>query len=221
MKRLDITAQELYEIIEKNEVVGRGWYGMVFKLNDSELFKFDYKNFKLSLNNLQFADVCEAIEIAKAANKTLKEVCHIENPNAGIEKLISLQDKIKFTKLTKGLVFVDDVCVGYLLNYHKDMISILDYCKKHTLGDEERKQIIENIKRNAKELFDNGIFPEISVANTLIDPKTNEIQLIDFEDEMTLLRENRPEMLYRSGESQIREIEKFLLDHKKTSERCL
>lgn len=221
MKRLDIDAEKLIDIVNNNEIVGKGFYGIVYKLNDDELFKFKYKEFiqDFAIENgvyqlRKLLDVSHTIRAIKAANKTLRDVCHIENPNEGIEALIALQDKIKLTKLTKGLVFVDDVCVGYLLHYHKNMVNIFDYCKDHTISDNSRKQITENIKKVAKELFDNGIFPGLTAANTLINPKTNEVQLVDFEDEMTLLRESRPEMLYRSGATDIKEIEMFMSKHK-------
>ena len=216
MKRLDIDAEKLLDIINNNEIVGQGFYGIVYKLNDEELFKFQYKDFSrdFSVEAGKWLDISSTIRTIKATNKTLRDVCHIENPNEGIEALIALQDKIKLTKLTKGLVFVDDVCVGYLLHYHKNMVNILDYCKTNTISDNFREQIIDKIKKAAKELFDNGIFPGLTVANTLINPKTNEVQLVDFEDEMTLLRESRPEMLYRSGATDIKEIEMFMSKHK-------
>ena len=166
MKRLDIDAEKLLDIINNNEIVGRGFYGIVYKLNDEELFKFQYKDFSrdFSVEAGKWLDISSTIRTIKTTNKILRDVCHIENPNEGIEALIALQDKIKLTKLTKGLVFVDDVCVGYLLHYHKNMVNILDYCKTNTISDNSRKQITENIKKAAKELFDNGIFPGLTVA---------------------------------------------------------
>lgn len=45
MKILNITPNELSNIIKNKKEVGHGSYGLILKLNDDELFKFNYKDF--------------------------------------------------------------------------------------------------------------------------------------------------------------------------------
>ena len=45
MKILNITPKELSHILKYKKEIGHGSYGIIVKLNNDELFKFNYKDF--------------------------------------------------------------------------------------------------------------------------------------------------------------------------------
>lgn len=186
MEILNLSTKELSNIVNNNETIGCGSYGIIFKLDGNTLFKFKYKDFIE-----EFEKEGRIINLKKLKNvskkiKILKDVYNGEDPTENIKNIIKLQNKIKLTKLTKGLVLVNDFCVGYLLHYHKNMENLYDYLIKNDLSLDVRKNIYNKIEKAVKELYYNNIFVcDLTTRNILFNPKTNEIQLIDFEDAFT------------------------------------
>ncbi len=216
MKRVDLTVEQLRNIVAKNEVVGRGSFGIIYKLNDDTLFKFEYKDYfddfevkdgRVNLKKL--LDISETIENRKKINRELNF-----KPSAEVEKIIKLQDKVHLTKLTQGLVYVNNHCVGYLLYYHKNMVNLFEYIKDNKINDKDKKQILENIKNAIQELCDNNIYmTDLTTHNILINPANNEIQLIDFEDSWTSVREEgAPEYIKNTVKREIKDIHNYIYD---------
>ena len=44
MKEISLRVDELQTICAKNKIIGQGSYGIVYKLDDDTLFKFNYKD---------------------------------------------------------------------------------------------------------------------------------------------------------------------------------
>ena len=139
MDRIDVSLDELADIISNGEIVGRGNIGIVYKLDDSTLFKFKFKKFidcfaiKNNTFNLRdflkeefISEVEDQKTIARilSRDKLTLEEGHIINAN-------KRKDNIKFSKLTKGLVYFGDCCIGYTLHYHKNMLPLYDYLQQH------------------------------------------------------------------------------------------
>ena len=135
MKTITLTVEELINIINTNERIGVGSYGIVVKLYDGYLFKFCYKDFidcfkkdnnriLLKLENAQ--EISGEIECRKNIDKILngvKEPLRVKN----IRLLMSKQKNVKHSTFTQGFVYVNNYCVGYLLKHHKNMVNLHDY----------------------------------------------------------------------------------------------
>lgn len=193
MESLELTVNEVIDIVANNDMVGHGSYGIVYKLDDDTLFKFKYKEFAQNFNVVDNKYQTRQLNDFSPTIKEKKldyELMGVENPNFSIEQLINLQDNIKLTKLTKGLVMVDGYCVGYLLHYHKDMVPLYDYIKNNEVSQETKTTLQENIINAVKELCENKIFKlDLTTKNILVNPNTLEVQIIDFEDEWTKVNE--------------------------------
>lgn len=96
---------------------------------------------------------------------------------------IAKQDKITHTNLPQGLVLVNDLCVGYLLSFNKNMEDLYSYMSSNLPSESFRKRVIENVYISAQELLENGIFHnDLTARNIMVNPKTGDIQIIDTDD---------------------------------------
>ncbi len=192
MKTLNLSSTELSNIINNNEFIGNGSYGLVVKLNDEYLFKFNYKDFidafgvddnRFNLHKL--GDITKIITDRKEVNQIVYG--NTEKTQVKMIKLaISKQKKLQHTTLTQGLVYVDDFCVGYILKNHKDMISLYQYQKENNISFAEIEIILDKIKISMKEMIKNYIYlTDFTTHNILYNPDTQELKIIDFEDSLT------------------------------------
>lgn len=193
MKTLHLSADELSKIINSNTIIGNGSFGLVVKLNDNILLKFNYKDFidaflvennEICLNKL--GNISPIIEKIKNVNQIIYN--DLESDRVKMIKLaIAKQSNIKHSTLTQGLVYVNNFCVGYLLKYHKNMISLFQYLKSSNISKHEKNDILNKIKVSMNELIDNNIYLEdFSTGNILYNPLTKELQIIDFEDSLII-----------------------------------
>lgn len=192
MKNVKLSSKELSNIINNNEHIGHGSYGLVVKLNDEYLFKFNYKDFidafcidnnRFNLNKL--GDISEIIEV----NKRINQIVYGDTETT-IVKMIKLamskQKNLKHTTLTQGLVYVDDFCVGYILKNHKDMITLYQYQKENDISPIEISVILDKIKISMNEMIKNYIYlRDFTTHNILYNLETQQIEIIDFEDSLT------------------------------------
>lgn len=194
MKIIRLTVEELINIINNNEYIGMGSYGLVVKFNSDYLFKFNYKEFiecfktdgnKISLVLENPAKIFKEIEIRKNINKFMngkQEPLRVQN----IKMLMAKQKYVTRTIFTQGLVYINDYCVGYLLKHHKNMINLFDYIKNNSVSIKEQQAILSNIKMAMLELLDNGIYlNDFTMRNMMYNPQTKEVQFIDFEDSLS------------------------------------
>lgn len=192
MKTLKLSSKELSNIINNNEHIGNGSYGLVVKLNDEYLFKFNYKVFidafcidnnRFDLNKL--GDIPEIIEDKKRINQIVYG--DTETSRVKMIKLaMSKQKNLKHTTLTQGLVYVDDFCVGYILKNHKNMITLYQYQEENDISPAEISVILDKIKISMNEMIKNHIYlSDFTTHNILYNPETQQIEIIDFEDSLT------------------------------------
>lgn len=225
MKKLDLSQTELIKIVKENQLIGKGSYGLIFKLNEETLFKFKYKDFiddfKVKNNSIQIRelqDISKTLNRIKETNKNMQKF-GFANQDEEIKKLINAQNNIKRTILTQGIVFVDDVCVGYLLCNHKNMVNLFDYLEKNKASEEDRNQIFKNIKNAVEELNKNNIFMrDLTTKNVMLNPKTKDIQIIDFEDVCTSVREDRPEYLVKEMADELKKIKEYMFSKNNKNE---
>lgn len=192
---LEMTPSEVQTIINGCKHLGNGCFGLVVKLDEDTLFKFNYKDFfdcfevkdrKVQLDKL--GDISKEIEIRKEIADMLYggEPTRIEH----IKKMIARQDNVKLTTLTQGLVYSNGFCVGYVLKNHKNHKELYPYMVSRALvlSQEEKEHIIKQIKTRLDELFENHIYIlDFSLNNMLYDPKTRTVEIIDFEDSLYCL----------------------------------
>lgn len=188
MRELRLTSDQLCRIINTYEKIGKGCYGIIFKITENCLLKFDYNGLSSFCPNItqkesiNIADIKNYITLSKKTPST-KAI----NQNEKIKYLIEKQKKVNLTKLPIGFVYVDGICVGWILKYHKDMISLKNYLKeKEYINKTNLVKIISNIQASMHELIKNHIYQfDIQCGNIMINTKTNKVQLIDFEDTCT------------------------------------
>lgn len=189
MKTLVLTVEQLTDIVEHNQIIGQGGYGILYKLNEDVLFKFNYKDFincfELKENVYNFRKINNIDKEISIRKKVSDFMNRSESPRVEIvKKIISRQKNVKLTHLTQGLVLVNDFCVGYLIKYHKNMVNFFEYGKDNYIDEITMKIIKKSAKEKLTELMENYIYLyDFSVSNILYDPENNNnIELIDFED---------------------------------------
>jgi len=224
MKSLELTQEELRKIVAKSKAIDRGTFGILYKLDDDTLFKFNYKSF---INDFEVVDNKIKIKKLGDISQSLEILKRYENcvngkyiPRRTFE-IINKKDNVKHTELTQGAVFVDDYCVGYLLNYHKDMVNLYKYWKKGNIAKKDRLTVYQSIEEAVNELVENGIYMrDLTMHNIMINPQTNQIQIVDFEDYNTDVRNDNPKYLIREINSQLKEMRELILGKEKIEENC-
>ncbi len=226
MKNIKITVEKLIEIVNNNSNIGMGSYGLIKEINDNYLFKFNYKDFiscfkqegnKITLVLESAEKVSREIEIRKGIDKFMCED-GVPNRIKNLQALIKKQDKVKNTTFTQGFVYVDDYCVGYLLKHHKNMVNLFKYVKENNVTESEQKVILSQIKSNMCELLDNAIYlKDFTMRNMLYNPKTQQVQFIDFEDAMQC-NESKDEFM---ESRMLEQYEKIAKSFEKDNEKSL
>ena len=90
------------------------------------------------------------------------------------------------------------------------MVNLYDYLKENDIKNKEKKIILSNIKDAMVELIKNGIYlKDFTMHNVMFDPKTQDVQIIDFEDAASL-REPNDKNGIKLMESQFNDIKRFL-----------
>ena len=156
---LEMSTDELIDIVANNEIIVQGSYGILYKLDEDTIFKFSYKDFidafelkNNRYNTRKIGDISKIIDMRKEIDLILgnKENPRIDN----IRRMIMRQGEIKLTTLTQGFVRINDYCVGYLLHYHKDMVILFDYYKDKNIDKSKREKILSKIKERLEELLE-------------------------------------------------------------------
>lgn len=187
---LKMSTNELIDIVENNEIVGQGSYGILYKLDEDTVFKFNYKDFidAFELKNNRYnirkiSDISKIIDMRKEIDSILGNK---ENPRIDdIRRMMMKRDKIKLTTLTQGFVLINDYCVGYLLHYHKDMVNLFDYYKDKNIDKSKREKLLFKIKERLEELLENHIYLyDFTVRNILYNPANDNVEIVDFEDSL-------------------------------------
>lgn len=191
-KTLNLSATELSNIINNNEFIGNGSYGLVVKLNDDFLLKFNYKDFinEFEINNnkvnlQKLGDITNRIEDIKQINKIVykdTETARIKMIKLAMKK----QESLKHTTLTQGLVYINDLCIGYILKNHNNMQTLYQYQEENNISSDEIEIILNKIKVSMDKMIKNYIYlDDFTTHNILYNPETQQLELIDFEDSLS------------------------------------
>lgn len=227
MKEIHLEVDDLQSICAQNDVCGQGSYGIVYKLDDKTLFKFNYKDFIecFPMKNNKFdtrclSDISDTIDNRKKIESIVykdKERSIIEN----IRRASKQQRKMKYNTLTKGLVYCNDYCVGYLLHNHKDMVSLYNYVIQNGLTDAEKEIVLKGIQNSVQELMQHNIYHyDLTTRNILLNPQTKEIQIIDFEDQIQV-DDSPDKCAIKKMNQQLHSIELFFDKHLKEVDHTL
>ena len=188
-----ISCKTLYNLINSKEMIASGSESNIYKNSSNSLFKFRAGYFadalgleKENMENLTLDQIELAIQIRHANSNSFQYFKQKEKENE-LKKVIKMDKFLQYSNTPKSLVFVDDICVGYILPYHKDMITLKDYLEADNLQPTQKLQVYLNIEREINELRENYIYhPDLTLGNILVNPKTSETQIIDFEDDIVV-----------------------------------
>lgn len=98
-----------------------------------------------------------------------------------VEKLIREQDKIKLCDFPIGIVTIEGLMAGQVIPFYDGFINIRDYAPKAKMI--ELYQLYFAALKIFKELQENGIiYTDIHSRNLVVNPETNIIKLIDFDE---------------------------------------
>ena len=215
MKEMRIKVDELQSICANNKIVGQGGFGIVYQLDDDMLFKFNYKDFidcfEIKNNSFDFRrlmDISDEIESRKQIEKIVYKGAERQIVQT-IRKAGQKQGSISLTALTQGLVYCNDYCIGYLLKNHKNMVNLYDYLCERGLESSEMTKVLENIGNSVQELMQCNIYHyDLTTRNILMCPENNDIQIIDFEDQIRVYDEPNSNSI-KEMQRQLKEIEEF------------
>lgn len=147
MEVLELSPEELKDVISLGKVIGEGFFGTVFTYRD-RLIKLD--------SNLYFQLRANA---KKFSNHVVREIHpDFSNPSQ-IEELVRRQPNITLTKLPLGIVTIKDTNIspGIIIPYHRD------HDKLETLARDDYKKVLIILRKlldAVKELADNQISQE-------------------------------------------------------------
>ena len=197
-----ISCKGLYNLINNKELIASGSGANLYKYSNNSLFKFRAGYFaetlaldKEDMEDLSLSQIALAIQVKNANSNSFQYFKQKQKEN-DLRKVIKRGKFLRYSKTTNSMVFVDDICVGYILPYHKDMITLKDYLKAEDLQPAQKLQVYQNIERAINELRENFIYhPDLTLGNILVNPDTCETQIIDFEDDVVACDE-----LYLPGE---------------------
>ena len=216
MEKMFLTPEQLVDILANNEYVGRGTTSIIIKLDENNLLKFCYKDFisvlhkknnKFNITNVN--DLIRVLSLHKNVMEIMKQNGIVRQIDL-IEELVGKQPDVKKTSLTQGVVLCNGCMVGYLLKYHKNMVNLYDYLKDNELKNKEKKIVLANIEDAMLELIENGIYlKDFTTHNIMYNPKTQDVQIIDFEDAFSLREPNHKDGI-RIMENQFKDIKDFI-----------
>ena len=147
MEELKMTPKELSRIMYNVDVIGKGYYGVVFEYN-GKLIKMDKKLCNLFEKNL-FKNSDELFK-EYSDDFYFEQFVDLEQ----IEHLSDLQDKIKLTKMPQGVVKMNDMYTGIILTPHYNHIKLNKFPKGNY---KELLLLLRNLLLEVRELEDNGI----------------------------------------------------------------
>lgn len=163
MKTLDLTREEIKNIIKANEINNNsGIFGLCCNFDGNYALKFDlsvlnHKNEEIDLNS-----------------------CYLSQINvAQIDKLARLNDKVKLSTLPIGIAYCENVPVAVILKYfknHRNLLSLPCELKDNLL------KVLFSINDIIDELCQNYIYQlDIKESNFLYSKNTFIAQAIDLD----------------------------------------
>ena len=159
-------------LIVNSEVVGYGAYGYVLR-RDNFCYKIDlnlYKKFKE--NNIDENQFLDLILCSKNGWYIYPKIDLINYYD-------SIRDKVKYTKLPRGIVYYKEYPILLKMDYHENYVN-LPYA---FLFNKEIYQILFNITRAYRELLENNVYQLDFCCghNIMVNEITKDVQLIDLD----------------------------------------
>ena len=89
------------------------------------------------------------------------------------------------------------------------MVNLYDYLCERGLENSEMTKVLENISNSVQELMQCNIYHyDLTTRNILICPENNDIQIIDFEDQIRVYDEPNSNSI-KEVQRQLKDIEEF------------
>lgn len=195
MKELDITPNELKQLIDKSKIIGEGIHITIFEYG-SDLIKLDSTLYNLLRYNSENCAERQyrshySLDNEDTHNETYREFRSLVNPRQ-IERLVAKKDNIILSQLPKGIVKLGDFFPGTIIPYHKEHLDLSE------LPRSDHKLLLEILKKlllSIKELADNKIAHHDLVHYNVYAPhrrgynvlyKDNTPQIIDFDSRFNI-----------------------------------
>lgn len=190
MEIVEITKEQAIDYLsDKENIIGQGTYGILYKYNDTTLIKLYYKDYIYTYFTLDSKIFEKEIEANLNVIKSLKEL-GIKHNNK-LEKLKKLHCILQLTdcyNLIKGVVTYKNYPVGVLLEYYKDYQTLKEIF--FYLSIKEKITVLEKIKSLIESLMENNIYLEdIKENNIMVNKNTLDVKLIDLDGEQVRIEE--------------------------------
>ena len=217
---MHLSVDELLAFISGANIVGQGSMGILYELGQDEVFKFNYKDFidefavdgnKINLRKVS-GDVASAIKDRKMIDRIVYRDGEKEIVKA-VRKMADRRPNMKHNTLPKGVVYVQDYPVGFILERQYDMVNLYEHIMSFGLSEEEVSAISQSVRLAVRELADNNIYHfDLTARNILYNPNTMAIQIVDFEDSVRVCdSEDRGYLATMTQE--VWAINKFMKNH--------
>lgn len=179
---MQLTKNQLLNIINNNQCIGRGTYGKLYVLDDNTLFKFYYKDLIIFYSEQTIESLEKELDILKEVY-SLREIDKIQELNTKLNKINSSKANLSLQSVT-----LEGILIGVTMNYFKEYDSL--YNVYPTLTNEQKILVLNKVREIILSLIENNIYPrDIHEKNILIRKKDLDIKLIDLDDSLTRCEE--------------------------------
>lgn len=190
MKELHLTEAELLEYIANGNVVGQGTMGILYEMGEDEIFKFCFKDFidefEVKGNKFNLKKFVGNLSSCIEDRKMIDRIVYRDGEKAIVKTVREMavrQSNMKYNQLPRGVVYVNDYPVGFILTRQRGMVNLYDYIMANGLTDKEVDSISQSLSLATRELSDNYIYHfDLTSRNVLYKPSTMATQIVDFED---------------------------------------
>jgi len=190
MEIIEITKEQVIDYLsDKENIIGQGTYGILYKYNDTTLIKLYYKDYIYAYFTLDSKIFEEEIEgnltiINSFKKQGIKNIDKLEE----LKKLHCILQLTDCYNLIKGVVTYKNYPVGVLLEYYKDYQTLKEIF--FYLSIKEKTIVLEKIKSLIENLMENNIYLEdIKENNIMVNKNTLDVKLIDLDGEQVRIEE--------------------------------
>ena len=225
MIEINLSSEELIEIIVNFEIVGQGTQGVLYDLGNGDCFKFNYREFADCFENKNGEKDLRSLNPNKNLGDAIQNLSEKVKINSYlghksmirfVGKMAERQAGMKYNQLSKGVVYVEGYPVGVILKRINNMVNLQDYIKDNGLSEIEIETIMCGLTESVRELSKNFIYHfDITPRNVLYEPQSMGVQIVDFADVIVC---DEVDIGYSTiMNMQLYEIEKYLQKHKQSA----
>lgn len=188
---LDKSSADIISMLAPDNMIGVGSVAKVFAVTPDTCFKFKFAdiqnacdNLNIKADNLTASDLTRALEYILANENFLKRKKR-DSADSELQSVMEKQKDIKLSSFTKSIVRCAGLTIGYILPYHKGMITLKDFLNSsNDYPIELLDKIKENIISAIEELRLKFIYHvDLNDKNILVN-LDGDVQIIDFEDDV-------------------------------------